>query len=211
MVEIDNIIANLPLMTRIYIMSCTALMILCSLDIISPLSLYMSWKLVFKGEIWRLVTCFLYFGPFGVNFFWNIYVLIHYCSSLERVSMNNKPADFLWMLICSAIMVLFFSIFFGSSLFFSGCMINVMTYVWGRKNPYAQMAILFFTVPAPYLPWILTAMSYFVDFQLGENLLGIFVGHVYYFFKDVYPSMPTSCGLSIFDTPSCVKNFMGQT
>ena len=46
-----------------------------------------------------------------------------------------------------------------------------------------------FTFTAPYLPWVLLAFS----FVLGNNgvvdVVGIGVGHLYYFLEDVYPLM----------------------
>ena len=46
-----------------------------------------------------------------------------------------------------------------------------------------------FTFTAPYLPWVLLAFS----FVLGNNgvvdVVGIAVGHLYYFLEDVYPLM----------------------
>ncbi|AFZ79001.1 Derl-like family member protein [Theileria equi strain WA] len=206
----DSIIGPIPFMTRIYLATSVFLMALCSLDIISPLNLYMSWTLVFQGEIWRVVTCFVYFGSFGMIFFWNIYVLIHYCSSLESVTMQNKPADFLWMLICTGTMLLGLSQIFGHSMFYGGTMINILTYIWGRKNPYSRVGIVFLSVPAPYLPWILTILSYLADYLLNENLLGILVGHVYYFFTDVFPKMPISGGRQIFATPEFLKYLLNQ-
>ncbi|KAK1443924.1 derlin like protein [Babesia gibsoni] len=197
----DSVIGQIPYMTRLYISTSLCLMVLCSLDIISPLNLYMSWTMVLHGEVWRLVTCFVYFGSFGMNFFWNIYVLIHYCSSLESVTMHNKPADFFWMLVCSAAMVLGISQFFGNSMFYGGSMINILTYIWGRKNPYSRVGIIFVSVPAPYLPWIMVILSYLAGYLLTENIMGIVVGHTYYFFTDVYPKMPTSRGVQLLGTP----------
>merc|ERR1740121_2761109 len=103
---------------------------LCTLDILSPFSLYLNWQLIiYEFQLWRLVTCFLFFGQFGLSFFWNAYVLMFYCSSLEAVAFHSKSADFLWMLICSAGMLLLLTYFFGNSYFISGAMIDIMTYV----------------------------------------------------------------------------------
>merc|ERR1712217_811451 len=85
------------------IIASATLMLLCSLDVLSPFSLYLNWQLIiYELQLWRLVTCFLFFGTFGLPFFWNTYVLVFYCSSLEDVAFHSKSADFLWMLLCSA-------------------------------------------------------------------------------------------------------------
>ncbi|ORM41812.1 Derlin-2.2 [Babesia sp. Xinjiang] len=197
----DTIAPSIPYMTRMYISTSLCLMVMCSLDIISPLNLYMSWTMILNGEIWRLFTCFVYFGSFGMNFFWNVYVLVHYCSSLESVTMHNRPADFLWMLICAAVMVLGLSQFFRQNIFYGGSMINILTYIWGRKNPYSRVGILFLSVPAVYLPWAMLILSYFAGYVVTDHVLGIIVGHTYYFFADVFPKMPVSNGFELFAAP----------
>ncbi|ETW58676.1 hypothetical protein PFMC_05773 [Plasmodium falciparum CAMP/Malaysia] len=107
MVQLSDVLGNVPLITRLYLILSFALMVLCSLDIISPLSLYLNWNLVLREhQYWRLITCFLYFGSFGIHFFWDVYVLIYYCSSLEEVTFRNNSADFLWMIILSCCMLL---------------------------------------------------------------------------------------------------------
>ena len=46
-----------------------------------------------------------------------VYVLVFYCSSLEDVAFRTKSADFLWMLICGATMILFLTYFCGNAFF----------------------------------------------------------------------------------------------
>eukprot|EP00386_Alphamonas_edax_P013096 GDKI01040593.1.p1 GENE.GDKI01040593.1~~GDKI01040593.1.p1 ORF type:complete len:214 (-),score=24.51 GDKI01040593.1:28-669(-) len=206
MVELDQIIGRLPPVTKLYLVLSVGLMAGCSLDLVSPFTLYLNWELVIKElQLWRLITCFFFFGTFGIQFFWNCYILIFYCSSLEEVAFRNKSADFLWMLIVTMSLLLCLSYFFGSSYFFSGAMIDVMTYIWGRRNPHARMNVFFFTVRAPYLPWALAGMSLLLGGQIKDHLLGIAVGHTYFFFEDVYPLMPTSKGTRIFKTPKLLK------
>jgi len=201
----------LPNVTKVYLTATTILMLMCSVDIISPFSLYLNWNLVLReGQFWRLVTCFLFFGEFGLSFFWNVYMLVFYCSRLEEDVFRGKSADFLWMLLTTGSMLLSLSFFFDTGYFFSGAMINVMTYIWGRRNPLTRMSIFFFTVRAPYIPWVLSGLSLFVGWHLSDHLMGILVGHVYFFFEDVYPLMPTSSGTRLFKTPYVLRWMMKQ-
>lgn len=96
-------------------------------------------------------------------------------------------------------------LFGGSSYFFSGSMINVMTYVWGRRNPSTRLSVFLMPVPAPYLPFLLAFISLLVGGNLTDHLVGIAVGHLYYFLEDVYPYMPTSNGFRLFMTPRPLK------
>ncbi|SPJ13045.1 derlin-1 [Plasmodium sp. DRC-Itaito] len=206
MVQLSDVLGNVPLITRIYLILSFALMVLCSLDIISPLSLYLNWNLVLREhQYWRLITCFLYFGSFGIHFFWDVYVLIYYCSSLEEVTFRNNSADFLWMIILSCCMLLGVSYMFGGVYFYSSCIINVITYIWSKNNSTTRLTILFFTIRASYLPWALTLLSLIVDYNSNDNFFGILVGHIYFFFTSIFPHMPIAKNTNIFKTPRVLK------
>lgn len=211
MVRFEDFIGNLPPVSRWYFLSSTALMVLCSLDIISPFALFMSWNLVIKEwQFWRLITCFLYIGSVQVHTIWMLYVMILYCSNLEEASFRGRSADFLWMLILCATMLLAFSCVVGTGFFFSGAIINVMTYVWSRRNPNTRASIWFFTVRAPYVPWVHFSLALLFGWGLSDHLIGILVGHMYFFFEDIYPLMPTSKGIRIMATPYLLKKIMKQ-
>jgi len=206
----DAVLGDQPPITRCVLIASVSLMLLCSLDLVSPFSLILNWELiVYEFQIWRLVTCFLFFGTFGLPFFWRLYILVFYCSSLE-VAFHGRSADVLWMLICSGGMLLVLAYFCGNSYFVSGAMIDVMTYVWGRRNSSARMQVLVFTLRAPYLPWLLVWLSMFLGGKIKDHAMGIVVGHVFYFFEDVYPLMPTSKGFRLFRSPRLLKMLCNQ-
>ncbi|CAD7943489.1 unnamed protein product [Amoebophrya sp. A25] len=208
---IDAAIGEQPPVTRAYVFLSSALMAACSLELLSPFQLYLNWHLVLQEfQIWRLFTCFLFFGTFGLPFFWNAYVLVFYCASLEDMSFRGRPADFLWMLLSGSWMLLFIAYFFDASYFISGAMIDIMTYLWGRRNPHARVHVIFITVRAPYLPWALAFVSLLMGAPVQDHIYGIIVGHMYYFFEDVYPLMPTSKGFRLFATPKPLKWICGQ-
>ncbi|CAK9008866.1 unnamed protein product [Durusdinium trenchii] len=206
------VIGHQPPVTRCLLFASASLMVLCTLEILSPFTLYLNWQLIiYELQLWRLVTCFLFLGTFSLPYCWNTWVLVHYCSSLEDVAFHQKSADFLWMLICGAGMILALTYFFGNTYFVSGALIDLMTYVWGRRNSTAQMQVLFFTVRAPYLPWVLSWISLLMGGNIQDHLLGIAVGHTYFFFEDVYPLLPTSKGFRLFRTPRLLKMVCNET
>eukprot|EP01071_Lankesteria_metandrocarpae_P002529 Lankesteria_metandrocarpae@DN238_c0_g1_i1.p1 len=211
--EVEQALWNyFPPVTKYYFISTTSLMVLCSLEIISPFSLYLNWNLIVREwQIWRIVTCFLFLGEFGLTFFWNMYMLVFYCGRLESDVFRGKSADFLWMLLTCSAMLLIISFVSGPGFFFSGPMLHVMTYVWGRRNPFTRMSVFFFTVRAPYIPWVLSALSFLVGWHMSDHLMGILVGHIYYFFEDIYPLMPTSKGFRLFKTPKFLNWIMQET
>eukprot|EP00419_Tripos_fusus_P003485 CAMPEP_0172670958 /NCGR_PEP_ID=MMETSP1074-20121228/10614_1 /TAXON_ID=2916 /ORGANISM="Ceratium fusus, Strain PA161109" /LENGTH=103 /DNA_ID=CAMNT_0013487935 /DNA_START=427 /DNA_END=736 /DNA_ORIENTATION=+ len=85
-----------------------------------------------------------------------------------------------------------------------------MTYVWGRRNSAARMQVLMITVRAPYVPWVLAGISLLMGSNVQDHLMGIAVGHIYYFFVDVYPLLPTSKGIQLFRTPQVLKFFAAR-
>lgn len=65
--------------------------------------------------------------------------------------------------------------------------------------------MIFLTVRAPYLPWALAFVSLLMGAPIQDHVYGIVVGHIYYFFEDVYPLMPSSKGFRLFRTPWVLK------
>jgi len=47
----------------------------------------------------------------------------------------------------------------------------------------------FLTFNAPYLPWVMLSFSVLLGNSITMDIIGIFVGHVYYFLEFVYPVM----------------------
>ncbi|CAL1143419.1 unnamed protein product [Cladocopium goreaui] len=89
------------------------------------------------------------------------------------------------MLVCSAGMIVVLAYLFGSQYFVSGALIDLMTYLWGRRNPTARMQVLFFTIRTPYLPWVLSWISLLMGGNVQDQLLGLVVGHTYFFFEEL--------------------------
>jgi Derlin-2/3 len=74
--------------------------------------------------------------------------------------------------------------FLGSALTF------MMAYVWGRRNEDVKMSFLgFLQFNAPYLPWVMLTFSVLLGNSIVMDLIGICVGHTYYFLEYVYPVM----------------------
>ena len=66
----------------------------------------------------------------------------------------------------------------------------MMTYVWGRRNEDVKMVFLgFLHFNAPYLPWVMLTFSAMLGHSITMDLIGICVGHIYYYLEWVYPTM----------------------
>ena len=65
----------------------------------------------------------------------------------------------------------------------------MLVYVWARRNPYIRMNFFgLLTFNAPYLPWVLLGFSLLLGNSVSVDLLGMAVGHCYYFLEDMSPS-----------------------
>jgi len=119
---------------------------------------------------------------------------------LEEGSFRGRTLDFLWMLVLGATsMIILVPLFDGylSIPFLSSPLSFMMVYIWSRRNPAIRMNFLgLFTFNAPYLPWVLLGFAVLLNNNFpGGDLLGMGVGHVYYFLEDVYPKMQQAGGV----------------
>ncbi len=69
------------------------------------------------------------------------------------------------------------------SLVFLGQAFTIMlVYVWSRRNPYVRMNFFgLLNFQAPFLPWVLMGFSLLLGNSIIVDLLGIAVGHIYFF------------------------------
>ena len=159
-----------------------------------------------KLQLWRLITNFLFFGAVGVDFLFHMFFLARYCRLLEEGSFRGRTGDFVLMLffgglvMCLASTVVSVPPFLGSSLAF------MMVYVWARRNDEMRMSFLgLFTFRAPYLPWVLLWFSVLLGNSPSIDLIGIVVGHLYFFLDDVYPHTRAGRGRHPLRIPCCFQ------
>ncbi|XP_052797929.1 derlin-2-like [Mya arenaria] len=191
---------QMPPMTRTYTTACVLTTLAVQLDFVTPFQIYFNQELIFKRfQLWRLVTNFLYFGPIGFNFLFNLIFTYRYCRMLEEGSFRGKTADFFFMFLFGGVVMTIVALFVN--LVFLGSAFTIMlVYVWSRRNPYVRMNFFgLMNFQAPYLPWVLLAFSLLLGNSVIVDLMGIAVGHVYYFLEDVFPQQPG--GLRILKTP----------
>jgi len=184
----DEWYKQLPPVTRVYVSLCFVTTAACALELITPFHIYFNTYFIFrKLELWRLLTNFLYFGSLNLDFVFHMFFLVKYCKTLEEGSFRGRSDEFLWMLLFGATLLnvaaAFVDLrFLGLSLTF------MMVYVWGRRNAHVTLSFLgLFNFTAPYLPWVLLAFSVVLRSSPVVDLLGMAVGHLYYFLEDVYP------------------------
>ncbi|XP_032899304.1 derlin-3 isoform X3 [Amblyraja radiata] len=166
---------HIPVVTRAYTTACVLTTAAVQLEVITPFQLYFNPDLIVKKyQVWRLLTNFLFFGPLGFSFLFNMIFFIQ-----------------------------LFGIF--ASLFFLGQAFTIMlVYIWSRRNPFVRMNFFgLLNFQAPFLPWVLMGFSLLLGNSVIVDLLGIVVGHIYYFLEDIFPNQPG--GMKLLVTPGFLK------
>ncbi|XP_019938051.1 derlin-2 isoform X2 [Limanda limanda] len=159
---------QIPVVTRAYTTACVLTTAAVQLELITPFQLYFNPDLILRNyQVWRIITNFLFFGPVGFNFLFNMIFLYRYCRMLEEGSFRGRTADFVFMFLFGGFLMTIFGTF------------------------------------APFLPWVLMGFSLLLGNSIIVDLLGIAVGHVYYFLEDVFPNQPG--GGRWLKTPSIIK------
>jgi Derlin-2/3 len=116
---------------------------------------------------------------------------------LEEGDFRGRTASYVLMLLFGvaniSLVASYINVhFLGSALTF------MMAYVWGRRNEDVRMNFLgFLTFNAPYLPFVMLAFSVLIGNAVTMDLIGIAVGHAYYFLEFVYPVMADIRGWKI--------------
>lgn len=200
---------RIPPVTRWYTTACVVTTILTHLDLVTPFQLYYNPSLIFrKFQVWRLITTFLYFGSFGFNFLFNLIFTYRYCRMLEENYYHGKTADFLFMFIFGGILMCITGVFV-QILFLGQAFTIMLVYVWARRNPLVRMNFFgLFNFQAPYLPWVLLGFSLLLGNSIAVDVLGIAIGHIYYYLEDVFPRQPG--GFRILKTPWILKYLFDQ-
>lgn len=193
-----------PPVTRTYATACVLTTIAVQLDILSPFQLYFNQSLIWrKYQIWRLFTNFTFFGTIGFNFVFNMIFTYRYCRMLEEGSFRGRTADFIMMFVFGGFLMTICACFVN--LVFLGQAFTIMlVYIWAKRNPYIRMNFFgMLNFNAPYLPWVLFGFSLLLDNSVIVDLMGIAVGHVYFYLEDVLPNIEGGC--KILKTPRLLK------
>jgi len=183
---------SVPLLTKIFLVSTVVSGAALSFKWISAESMILFWPLVRnKFEVWRLFTSFIYAGPFSFNFAMHTMILYEnfrrYESNPFNTGAGGNSADFLYMLLMAMAVLLAVGYYFDMYVL-SESLLYVVMYAWSRREPEGQVNIFGFRFKALYLPWIYVAIRLMMGGSVTEPLMGIAVGHLYYYLVEVFPA-----------------------
>lgn len=124
---------------------------------------------------------------------------------LEDEFFRNRTADFFYMFLIGGTLMSILA-YFVNLLFLGHAFTIMLVYIWSRRNPAVRMNLFgLMTFQAPYLPWVLLGFSILLGSSTVVDIIGIVVGHFYYFFEDVFPNEPH--GFRVLETPRFIKLF----
>ncbi|KAJ3693846.1 hypothetical protein LUZ60_009326 [Juncus effusus] len=201
---------SLPPISKAFGTICFLTTALCQLGILAPYHLALYYPFIFRHfQIWRLITPFFYLGKFSINFGIRLLMIARYGVQVENGPFTGRTADFLYMMIFGAVSLLgisaipyFYSSFLGVS------MVSMLVYIWSREFPNAQINIYgLVNMKAFYFPWAMLVLDMIFGSPLMPSLLGIVVGHLYYFLTVLYP---LNSGRNPLKTPLFIQRLVNQ-
>ncbi|OMJ94185.1 hypothetical protein SteCoe_2667 [Stentor coeruleus] len=192
----EDFLRSVPRITLFITTFSGFLSLLSTYDLIVPSDLSFNNKIYKKYQIWRLLTSFLFFGKFHFT------TLIRYIiifSTSKAMELSSSP-QYLYFIILvynySIICSYYWGLSFASDIFFMA-----LVYLNSRRNRHSRIAFMGLpvSIPAPYLPFIILAINF-----NPSLVFGLIFGHIYYYFEDVYPKLPRSRNVRIFNVPMLI-------
>ncbi|GBG32083.1 Derlin-1 [Hondaea fermentalgiana] len=163
------------------------------LGTISISSLHFAAPLVYRDfQLWRLVSTFFYFGKPSFGFLMSLFMLARFSSSVEmdpfKTSRMGGSADYAFMLMIMGTGCLLIS-WYMQMPFMAHSLVFGVLYVWSKRHPEDPTSIWGFRFTGKHLPWALMAFTVLIGGSPIPDIIGVIVGHVYYFLVDAYPRM----------------------
>ena len=191
-----------PIITKIITLSSIGISLLTWSEIVSPYSLYLNYNLIFKKfQIWRIFTNFFYFGNFSLSLVFHMLIYFRNSKLLEKKIFKGSAPDYLFFILFCMIFLLIFNIF-AKILFLSQSLGFAMTYYWGRKSKTTVVEFMgVFSFRAPYLPFFYLIISFLLQSDFKNDLYGLFIGHIYFFLKEILPRIKSVKNIKILESP----------
>jgi len=139
---------------------------------------------------------------------YHVYFLHRYSRLLEE-SAGRSSAKYSWMLMYAMTCLILMSPLVSMP-FLGHPLSCTLVYIWSRRNPDTRLSFLGLVLfAAPYLPWVLMGFSLVLHGTVPKDeIMGILVGHVWYYFNDIYP--PLHGGSRPFDPPMWWRRIFGM-
>ncbi|KAJ3081044.1 Derlin 1 [Rhizoclosmatium hyalinum] len=201
---------SIPLITRSLFASSFALSLAAGAKVVDPRLFVLFGNKIYPGlEVWRLVTAFVY--PLNYGYLTLLYFLYTYSWQLETSpQFNGRKADYLFFVLFAMAAILPVSLYMGEIILLESLVVS-MLYVWSMNNKEQEVSFFFgLRFKALFLPWVYIIFDFLTGapFPPIPKLIGIFAGHLYYFFDTIYPE--NNGGARLISTPAFLYSLVGE-
>ena len=130
-----------------------------------------------------------------------LFVYTIFCSlRLETGVFDGRPADYFFMLLFNWMLAIIVALFMSIP-FIMDPMVMSILYVWCQLNKDTIVNFWFGTqFKAMYLPWVLFGFNMIIAGGGVMELVGILIGHMYFFLMFKYPQVRGKLWPSVFKT-----------
>ncbi|KAK3855717.1 hypothetical protein Pcinc_037897 [Petrolisthes cinctipes] len=207
--DISRWFGTLPLLSRQWFGGTVLLTLLGYVGILSlEWVLLDSYSLFSRFQIWRPVSallCYPLSPRNGLHFLFNLYHLYFYSTKLETTHFGGRTADYLFMLLFCWLCNVVASLMMGLYSLMDQMVMSVL-YVWCQINRDVIIGFWFGTrFKAMYYPWVLLIFYTITQGRWLYELMGIAVGHLYFFLTFKYPL--EFGGATLLHTPQFLYDF----
>lgn len=152
-----------------------------------------AWK---RLQLWRFVSNYFVALPTTINYLMSLLLRGKYSLYLESAM---SPSDYLTFILFAMLSLNVVNIFILGLPVMWDALSMAIVYVWSRR--FAEQKVSFwggFAFPARYLPLVLLLWDALLRGQWVEGLLGILVGHLYWFAREEYDAIKTPAVIKAF-------------
>merc|ERR1719211_298919 len=211
--DIQDWFKSLPIFTRYWFGLTIAFTLLGRFGLLSAHWLVLFWEpLIHRFQIWRPITALFYYPlspQTGFHFLINLYFLYNYSLRLETGIFDGRPADYLFMLVFAWISSVIVALGTGIPFLMDPMVLSIL-YVWCQLNKDTIVNFWFGTqFKAMYLPWVLFGFNMIIAGGGFMELIGILIGHLYFFLMFKYPQ--DFGGPSLLSTPQLFYSWFPNT
>lgn len=121
---------------------------------------------------------------------------------------GGGSADYAYMLIFGFVVMetIMLLLFYSPLILITQGVLFYIMYVWSRKNPSMSVSMWGIVINAMYVPWVMIAIEVLLGYSIFLALLGIAVGHLFYFLVDVLPDLHD---IDLLQTPQFLVKMLG--
>lgn len=187
-----NMMTSIPICTRVWTTSILLASFLVSANAVNNVDLVFVTSFYSKREFWRIITSFVYFGPFDINLLnWLIHISQH-SSTVE--SSFFKTRDYLWYMFLNMTIILLYSNYIETSFFLGPELVVSTTYYWCRKNPNMTLSLFFGLINFKAENYPLSIILFGIlrkgfTRKLLNEFSGLLAGHFMFYFEEVFEKM----------------------